>query len=130
MNPPISLVMRIIILFDQKMEFSLCLIGPKNSHLKLNWMAIYSLFSLALKRWRGHWLEQGIAKLSLDKGNKLKEGHGGFTKREGIVCMWKGRKEEEEVWGRMFSPYVWRGVHGKGMCKNQTWKEVVCNKYL
>jgi hypothetical protein len=28
------------------------------------------------------------------------------------------------------SYYVWRGVHGKGVCKNQAWKEVVCSKYL
>jgi hypothetical protein len=28
------------------------------------------------------------------------------------------------------SSYVWRGVHGKGVCNNQAWKEVVCNKYL
>jgi hypothetical protein len=29
-----------------------------------------------------------------------------------------------------FSSYVWRGVHGEGVCKNQAWKEVVCSKYL
>jgi hypothetical protein len=29
-----------------------------------------------------------------------------------------------------FSSYVWKGVHGRGVCKNQAWKEVVCNKYL
>jgi hypothetical protein len=29
-----------------------------------------------------------------------------------------------------FSSYVWRGVHGKGVCKNYAWKEVVCSKYL
>jgi hypothetical protein len=29
-----------------------------------------------------------------------------------------------------FKFYVWRGVHGKGVCKNQAWKEVVCSKYL
>jgi hypothetical protein len=37
----------------------------------------------------------------------------------------KKKKEEEEVCGRIFSSYVWRGVHGKCVCKNQTWKEVV-----
>jgi hypothetical protein len=31
-------------------------------------------------------LEQGISKLSLDKGNKLKEGHGGLL-RKGILCV-------------------------------------------
>ncbi len=29
-----------------------------------------------------------------------------------------------------FSSYVWRCVHGKGVCKNQTWKEVMGSKYL
>jgi len=61
MNPPIPLVMRIVILFDWRMEFSLCLIGPKNSYPKLNWMAIYSQFSLALERGGGHRLEQRIS---------------------------------------------------------------------
>jgi hypothetical protein len=40
-------------------------------------------------------LEQGISKLSLDKGNKLKEGHGGLLKEEGIVCVWEKKKEED-----------------------------------
>jgi len=74
-------------------------------------------------------LEQRISKLSLDKGNKLKEGHGGLP-RERVLCVCgnkgKRRRCEEEI----FSSYMWRGVHGKGVCKNQTWKEVVCNKYL
>jgi len=34
-------------------------------------------------------------KLSLDKGNKLKEGHGGLPSEKGIMCM-RGRKKEEE----------------------------------
>jgi hypothetical protein len=29
-----------------------------------------------------------------------------------------------------FSSYVWRGVHGKGVCKNQAWKKVMGSKYL
>jgi len=118
MNPPIPLVKRIVILFDWRMEYFLCFIGPKNFHPKLNWMAIYSQFSLALEGWGGHWLEQRISKFSLDKGNKLKEGHGGLP-RERVLCVCrKERKKEEEVWGRIFSSYVWRGVHGKGVCKN------------
>jgi hypothetical protein len=40
-----------------------------------------------------------------------------LTKGEGIVCMWEKKKKrmkcEEE-----FSFYVWRSVHGKGVCKN------------
>jgi hypothetical protein len=47
------------------------------------------------------------------------------------VCTGKRKKEDEEVWGRIFSSYVWRNVHGTCVCKNQTWKEVVfCSKYL
>ncbi len=34
-------------------------------------------------------MEQGISKLSLDKGNKLKEGHGGLPRRGNFVCMGK-----------------------------------------
>jgi len=74
-------------------------------------------------------LEQKISKLSLDKGNKLKEGHGGLP-RERALCVCGKKEKEEEVRGRSFSSNVWRSVHGKGMCKNQTRKEVVCNKYL
>jgi hypothetical protein len=43
-------------------------------------------------------LEQGISKLSLDKGNKLKEGHGGLPMRRiFFVCMGRRKKEDEEV---------------------------------
>jgi hypothetical protein len=40
MDPPIPLVMRIVILFDWRMEDLLCFIGPKNSHPNFNWMVI------------------------------------------------------------------------------------------
>jgi hypothetical protein len=130
MNPLIPLAMRIVILFDWRMEYFLCLIGPKNSRPKLNWMTIYSQFSLALEGWKGHWLKQRISKLSLDKGNKLKEGHGGLP-RERVWCVCeKKEKRGGSVRNFFFSSYVWRGVHGKGVCNNQIWKEVVCNKYL
>jgi hypothetical protein len=39
-------------------------------------------------------LEQGISKLSLDKGNKLKEGHGSLPRGE--FCVY-GEKEDDEV---------------------------------
>jgi hypothetical protein len=38
---------------------------------------------------------QGIWRLPLDKGNKLK-GSRRLTKEEGIVCMEKSKREEEE----------------------------------
>ncbi len=72
-------------------------------------------------------MEQGISKLSLDKGNKLKEGHGGLPRERIFLCFVEG-KEEEGSMEKIFSSYVWRGVHGKGVCKNQAWKEDVCSK--
>jgi hypothetical protein len=55
-----------------------------------------------------------ISKLSLDKGNKLKEGHGGLPK-EGLLVYVKKKKEEgrrRSVRKIVFSSYVWRGAHG------------------
>jgi len=49
MNPPIPLVMKIVIIVDWRMEYFQCFIGAKDFHPKLNWMAIYSQFSLALE---------------------------------------------------------------------------------
>ncbi len=37
-------------------------------------------------------MEQRISKLSLDKGNKLKEGHGGLPKRGFFVCVCEKEK--------------------------------------
>ncbi len=42
MDLRIPLVMRIVILFDWRMESLLCFIGPKDSHPNFNWMAIHS----------------------------------------------------------------------------------------
>ncbi len=74
-------------------------------------------------------MEQGISKLSLDKGNKLKEGHGGLP-REKVLGICGKEKKRRMKCEEGFSSYVWRGVHGKGVCKNQASKEVVCSKYL
>jgi hypothetical protein len=62
-------------------------------------------------------LEQGISKLSLDKGNKLKEGHGGLP-RERVSCVCEKEKKKRMKCEEGFSSYVWKGVHGKGVCKN------------
>jgi hypothetical protein len=42
MDPPIPLVMRIVILFDWRMEYLLCFIAPKDSHPNFNRMVIHS----------------------------------------------------------------------------------------
>jgi hypothetical protein len=49
MSLPIPLVMKIVILFDWRMEYFLCLIGPKNFHPKINWRADHSQFSFVLE---------------------------------------------------------------------------------
>jgi hypothetical protein len=58
-----------------------------------------------------------ILKLSLDKGNKLKEGHGGLSKGGllGYVENKKIKKGKKRGVRKMvfFSSYVWRGAHGK-----------------
>jgi len=60
-----------------------------------------------------------ISKLSLDKANKLKEGHGGLPREKGLVCMWRKKEEKEECEKDcFFSSYVWRGAHGKCVCKD------------
>jgi hypothetical protein len=50
MNPPIPLIMRIVILFDWRMEYFLYFIGPKNSHPKINWNEYHFQFSLVFGR--------------------------------------------------------------------------------
>ncbi len=40
--------------FHWRMEYFLCLIGPKKFHPKINWRANHSQFSLALKGRGGH----------------------------------------------------------------------------
>jgi hypothetical protein len=36
-----------------------------------------------------------ISKLSLDKGNKLKEGHGGLPRKKALCVLGKKKREEE-----------------------------------
>jgi hypothetical protein len=54
-----------------------------------------------------------------------------LTKGEDFFCVYGEKKKRRRMkCEERFSSYVWRGVHGKGVCKNQAWKEDVCNKYL
>ncbi len=79
-----------------------CLIGPKNFHPKINWKANHFQFSLALERWRGHWLEGRISKLPLDKGNKLKERSWRLTKGgRNILCGGREKEKKECVRKRL-----------------------------
>ncbi len=113
MSPPIPLVMIIVILFDWRMEYFLCLIGPKNFNPKINWKANHSQFSLAFEGRRGHWLEGRISKLPLDKGNKLKERSWKLTKEEKSILCGKKRKGGEWMCEKKISSYVWKGCSWK-----------------
>jgi hypothetical protein len=62
-------------------------------------------------------LEQGISKLPLDKGNKLKEGQGGLPS-ERVLCVCGEEKKRRMKCEEGFNSYVGRGIHGKGVCKN------------
>ncbi len=71
-------------------------------------------------------MEQGISKLSLDKGNKLKEGHGGLP-RERIFCVCGEEKKKrmnvrkdlvlmcEEVFMEKVCARI---KHGRKLCSN------------
>jgi hypothetical protein len=77
-------------------------------------------------------LEQGIAKLSLDKGNKLKEGHGGLP-REKVLCVCgkerkRRRKCEEEclvlMCGEVFMEKECARIkHGRKLCVTSTYSK-------
>jgi len=74
-------------------------------------------------------LEQSISKLSLDKGNKLKVGHGGLP-RERVLCVCgekrkRKRKCEEEFFilmcGEVFMEKVCAKIkHGRKLCVTST----------
>jgi hypothetical protein len=95
MNPPIPLVMRIVILSDWRMEYLLCFIGLKNSHHKPNWMAIYLQFSLAQGRMRRPSIGARDLGAFIGQGGTSSRGSWRLTKEEDIVCMGKKEKEEE-----------------------------------
>jgi hypothetical protein len=116
MSPPIPLVMKIIILFDWRMEYFLCLIGLKNFHPKINWRANHFQFSLALKGWGDHWLEGRILKLPLDNENKFKERSWRLTKGEKSILCWGKKKGGEWMCEEKISSYVWKGVVHEKRC--------------
>jgi hypothetical protein len=53
-----------------------------------------------------------------------------LTKREDFFRLCGEEKKRRMKCEEGFSSYVWRSVHGKCVCKNQAWKEVVGSKYL
>ncbi len=74
-------------------------------------------------------MEQGISKLSLDKGNKLKEGHGGLPRERIFLCMWRRKKKRGGsvrkdlvlMCGEVFMEKVCARIkHGKKLCVAST----------
>jgi hypothetical protein len=67
-------------------------------------------------------LEERISKLPLGKGNKLKEGHGDFSREKGVTWVgrvfffWERKKEEKECVISFF--FVKGVVHERDVCKN------------
>ncbi len=128
LDPPIPLVMRIVILFDWRMEYLLCFIGPKDSHLNFNWMAIHSQIFIGPWRMRRPLVgAKGFRSFHWTRGTRSRKVMEA-CQRGDFGCMWKKGKNEEEVWGRTFSSYVWRGAHGKCVWKNEAWNGVVGSK--
>ncbi len=85
MNPPIPLVMKIIILFDCSMESFLCFIEHKNFHPKIHWKANHFQFLLFIERWKGHQLEGRISSTPMGQGEQAK---GGVLKSLGEKSFW------------------------------------------
>jgi hypothetical protein len=64
-------------------------------------------------------LEERISKLPLGKGNKLKEGHGNFSREKGHlggVCVFFLGKKKEKKKECVISSYVWKVLFMKEMC--------------
>ncbi len=125
MSPPIPLIMRIIILFNWRIESSSCFIGHKDSHPKFHKRENHSWFSLVHKGWKDHWLEGRISKLPWDKEDKFKEGSWRLTKgRREYLAFWEG-KGRKWVCEKKINSYVWKGVvHGKNVCKQEHGKKL------
>jgi hypothetical protein len=86
-----------------------------------------------------HWLKKdeeaidwskGLQSFHWTRGTSSRKVMEAYQGRGYYVYVERKKRKGGSVRKNVFSPYVWRGVHGKGVCKNQTWKEVVCNKYL
>jgi hypothetical protein len=103
MNAPIPLVMRIVILFDWRMEYLLCFIGLKNCHPKPNWMAIYLQFSLVQGRMRRPSIGARDLEAFIGQGEQAQGGQGGLPRKGGFVEVFM-----ERLWKKM--------KHGMELC--------------
>ncbi len=132
MNPSIPLVMRIIILFDWRMEPSSCFIKHKDFHP--NFHRREKSFSILIDSWRmrGPLIGGKDFKTSIGQGEQAQGRSKRCTKvREEYLVFWGKKKEENENVKRRLAFYVRKGVVQKKRCvQTRAWKEVVCSKYL
>jgi len=71
-------------------------------------------------------LEQRISKLSLDKGNKLKEGHGGLP-RENVLCVCgKEKKKRGKCEGEFFLVLMCGEVFMEKVCARIKYGRKLC----
>ncbi len=115
--------MRIVILFDWRMEWFLCFIGPKDSHPNFNWMAIHAQILIGSRKDEEtiDW-SKGFGEAFIGQG-KISSRRSWRLTKEGRTCVFLGRKEKEEeneVWGRLLV-LMCGGVHGRVMEKNEAW---------
>jgi hypothetical protein len=96
MNPPIPLVMGIVTLFDWRMKYFLCFIGPKDSRPILNWMAIdFQTLIGPLKDEEAIDWCKGFGGFHWIRGTSSR-GHGG-SPRKGALGVWK-RARRRRKW--------------------------------
>ncbi len=74
-------------------------------------------------------MEQGISKLSLNKGNKPKEGHGGLPRR-GFFRVYVEKKKKGGGSVRNFLVLMCGEVFMKKVCARIKHGKKLCSKYL
>ncbi len=79
---------------------------------------------------RRPWIGAKDFEAFIGQGEQAKGRSWRLTKGERSLVYVKKKKKRRMKCEEKISSYVWRGVHGKKLCKNEAWKEVVCNKYL
>ncbi len=128
LDPPIPLVMRIVILFDWRMKYLLCSIGPKDSHPNFNWMAIHSQILIGPWRMRRPLIgAKGFQSFHWTRGTSSRKVMEAY--QAGMHCVYAKKGEGRGEWNvrKVVSSCVWE-VFMERLWKNETWNEVVCSK--
>jgi len=96
MSLPIPLVMRIVILFDWKMEFFCVSLGPKILIVKsIEGQIIFNSHWL-LKDEKAIDYREGFRSFHWTRGTNSRKGHGGLPRVRGVSCVRARGKEENE----------------------------------